>query len=214
MNEINEDGYDFPLIPANQNGLSRRKLIYGVGINDSPYKINLKVDGKTKQDPIYLKWIKILQHCYDEKYQEKYPSSIGYSVTTEWLTFSNFKKWMLQQENWQESIVDKDLKIKGNKTYCADTCLMLPRKLNGFITSSILKANKKSGLPTGVTPNKNKFQAKAINPFNPDSSSHIGLYPSIEEASRAYQIRKNEHIRQMAIEYPEYAEYILRFIYK
>ena len=105
-------------------------------------------------------------------------------------------------------------KIKGNKTYSADTCLMIPRKLNGLIINFTLKSNKKSGLPTGVTPNKNKFQAKATNPFNPNSSSHIGLYKTIVEASREYQIRKNEHTRQMAIEYTEYAEYILRFIYK
>ena len=78
----------------------------------------------------------MLARCYSEKVHLKQPTYIGCTVVKDWLTFFNFKQWMVTRE-W-----------KGNKVYSPETCIFIPQKLNSFITDS---SSTRGQLPIGVT---------------------------------------------------------------
>ena len=88
--------------------MKTRKLVYGVGINDSNYVVRRfetigYVNGKQKQKliwvcPYYQTWTNMLNRCYSIKYQERNKTYIGCSVSEEWKTFSNFRSWMMTKD--------------------------------------------------------------------------------------------------------------------
>jgi len=77
---------------------NNRKLIWGVGINDSEYPISTYIDGKQVKDIYYNTWKDMLKRGYSPKFQEKYPTYIGTTICSEWYTFSSFKRWMMEQD--------------------------------------------------------------------------------------------------------------------
>ncbi len=72
-----------------------KKLVYGVGVNDLPYRVKVweelpKNGGKRVRKIVFLckyyaAWKSMLERCYSEKYLESNPSYIGTSVCSEWL---------------------------------------------------------------------------------------------------------------------------------
>lgn len=98
----------------------RRNLIYGVSVNDADYRLRKEIlieykNGKQKYGIIwvcpFLKcWQQMLQRCYSDKYKKQQPSYVGCSVCEEWLTFSNFKRWM-EQQDYEGKALDKDLLV-------------------------------------------------------------------------------------------------------
>lgn len=124
--------------------MTKNKLVYGHGVNDASYNVyKYKWDGKTNKAiwkcPFYTKWSAVLQRCYSEKVQEKYPSYKGCSVCDDWLIFSNFRKWMKTQD-WAGKELDKD--ISGSKIYSPETCLMVSPGINKFFRDIL--SNKRS----------------------------------------------------------------------
>lgn len=119
----------FVEIPSNNQSLANRKPVYGHGVNDADYVTCSTVNGKRVMCPIYRSWTNMLERCYGEKYQERRPTYIGCTVCNEWLTFSVFKSWMVTQD-WTGKELDKDIRIKGNKTYSPETCCFVTTKEN------------------------------------------------------------------------------------
>jgi len=117
------------------------KLVCGVGINDAGYVIETKVNGKKQYCPIYQTWRRMLARCYSPKVQLKYPTYIGCSVSKEWLTFSNFRKWMVTQ-NSQGMQLDKDILIDGNKVYSAVNCCFVSQKTNALLNKNLAARGK------------------------------------------------------------------------
>jgi len=109
---------------ASKRSLSLRKLIYGIGINDSEYITDYKVDGKRLRCPYYKTWMDMLNRCYSDNYQSKHPTYIGCTVTEEWHTFSVFKEWIISKK-WESKELDKDVLIIGNKIYSQKTCIFV-----------------------------------------------------------------------------------------
>jgi hypothetical protein len=116
-------------IPASKRSLALRKPIYGIGTNDADYMVDPRIDGKRGRCPIYRVWKSMLERCYSEKRQAKCPTYIGCTVCKEWLTFSNFRRWMVNQD-WQGKQLDKDILVKGNKIYSAETCCFVTQAVN------------------------------------------------------------------------------------
>ena len=120
-------------------------LVFGVGLNNANYRVVHKedlpkVNGKRKRKlvwacPFYLKWQAMLTRCYSKAYLNSRPSYKGCTVCEEWLTFSNFRKWMITKE-WEGMQLDKDLLVLGNKVYSPETCVFVDRKINNFLTDS------------------------------------------------------------------------------
>ena len=140
--------------------MSKRSLIYGVGINDSDYPIEIRedlptVNGKRKRRtlwhcPFFWCWRGMIQRCYSESLQVKRPTYKGCRVCDEWLTFSHFKAWM-EKQGWEGNVLDKDILFPANKLYSPETCVFISPSLNSFL----VEANSKRGdWPIGVNWNK------------------------------------------------------------
>ena len=197
--------------------MKTKKLVYGVGVNDSGYVVQkfetIIVDGKQKRKmiwecPYYRAWTNMLQRCYSIKYQERYPTYRGCSVTEEWLTFSNFRAWM-EKQDWQDNQLDKDLLFEGNKVYSPEACVFVTRMVNMFTIDS--KASRGEWL-IGVYWNKStgKFLAQCSNPFT-KKSEYLGYFTCELEAHSAWLTRKLELAKELAAiqEDPRVAEALI-----
>lgn len=191
---------------------SKTKLVYGVGINDADYVTNPKIMVGDKwislpQCPYYKRWVGALQRCYSKKRQEKQPTYKGCTVCDEWLTFSNFKKWM-ETQKWEGRALDKDFLVEGNKVYSPSTCVFIPQALNNFILSNTIKRRK---YPFGVSyrnknhvmRNKHKkcFIARCHNQTG--ESLFLGYYYTQEDAHKAFLKNKLQLCKSYIEEFKE-----------
>lgn len=177
-----------------------RSKVYGVGNNDADYLLMIreekpKVNGKRTRGlvwecPFYQVWHNMLTRCYSESYQGRSPTYIGCFVCEEWLTFSNFKAWMMTQD-WEGNQLDKDLLVEGNKKYSPQTCVFINNVVNTFITNG--KSSKKSEYPMGVSFHKKtqKLRVRCSNPVT-GKIEYLGSCDSPEEGHAAWLNRKKE----------------------
>ena len=179
---------------------SKNRLVCGVGVNDADYNVYLceKVDGKSKilwACPYYRTWTSMLERCYSDKYHKRRPTYIGCTVCEEWLTFSNFRNWMVKQD-WENNQLDKDLLDIGNKVYGPDSCVFVTQIVNSFLTAS---GNARGEYPIGAYFNKqkNKFNAQCCNPFT-GKREYLGYFNDPDQAHLAWKKRKHELACQLA----------------
>jgi hypothetical protein len=171
----------------------RNKLVYGIGINDADYNIQPIIDGKQVMCKYYSTWAKMLQRCYYPKLHARHPTYIGCTVTKEWLTFSNFKKWMMLQD-WEGKCLDKDILIQGNKIYSPETCMFVSDAINLlFIKRDANRGQYKLGVSFNKGNDKYVAQCKIDG-----KTKHLGYYLTEEEAYQAYKVFKTAHIRSIA----------------
>lgn len=175
--------------------IKRNKLVCGVGINDADYvtQINRKIDCRQKRIwicPFYKTWRSMLQRCYNETQLKRRPSYKDCTVCEEWLTFSNFKKWMEQQDHF-DKVLDKDLLFVGNKEYSPTNCLFISKQINMFIIES---NNSRGSFPIGVSfDKKNKrFVASCSNPFT-CTQEYLGGFTDAQSAHLAWLDKKRQH---------------------
>ena len=143
----------------------------------------------------------MLGRCYSKSYQEKHPSYKGCSVCEEWLTYSNFKAWM-EQQDWEGKQLDKDLLVYNNKVYSPETCVFIAHSINLFL----LKSDKNRGdYPLGVSYRTNP---KMVNPLKHPYRAHLsgrgkriclGHYLTPEEAHKAWQKAKIKQAQDLAV---------------
>lgn len=170
------------------------QLVYGVGINDSPYPVykTTKLNGKRKiiwNCPFYRVWNRMLERCYSEKTIKRHQTYEGCSVHDDWHSFMNFKSWM-ENQDWEGKELDKDLLFEGNKVYGPETCLFITQSLNCFTTE--IKSNN-SGLPIGVwrVGVSDKFNSACNNPIT-GKREYLGTFQTADLAHQAWKKHKNE----------------------
>ena len=172
-----------------------KNLVHGVGINDADYAIQAIVDSKLVSCPFYQTWSNMLSRCYNPRLKQKLPTYIGCYVANEWLTFSNFRRWM-ETQDWQGKQLDKDLLLTGNKAYSPETCAFIDSITNTFTTDC---ASARGRFPVGVCLHKklNKLQSQCRNPFT-KKIEYLGLFICQNEAHLAWRKRKHELALQLA----------------
>ena len=175
------------------------KLVCGVGVNDLPYRAQVKEElpkngGKRIRKTVFrceycVAWKHMLERCYSKKYLERYPTYIGTSVCREWLSATAFKSWMEKQE-WHDKCLDKDIISPGSKLYSPDTCAFVLQATNSFV---IARDACRGEYPIGVSLFKRtgKYQARCNNPFT-EKNEHLGYFLTQEEAHEAWRKRKHE----------------------
>ena len=163
--------------------LTKFKKVQGVGISDANYVVQPKIGEKQICCPYYAKWLSMLKRCYSSKYQKNQPTYKDCTVCDEWLTFSNFKRWM-ETQDWEGKDLDKDLLIYRNKIYSSFTCCFISKKLNAFLLTA--KARRGSH-PLGVDKLKGKYRTSTH--YN-GHQIHLGYFAAAEEAHRAWQKAK------------------------
>jgi hypothetical protein len=173
---------------------NKSKMVWGVGINDADYPVMPRVGNSQNVCNFYKTWRSMLERCYSARWIRKYPTYSGCSVASEWLAFSNFKRWM-ESQNWHGKDLDKDLLVVGNKIYSKETCIFIDPAVNKFISKdSIFERNSTAGAfkrPNG------KWQAKCVN-SRTGKQETIGTFDTREMARAAWVSRKIEVINQLA----------------
>lgn len=160
---------------------ARRKLLFGVGINDADYPVRTKVGGKYIICPFYSRWMKVLSRCYSKKLHLVNPTYADCSICEEWFLFSSFKGWM-EDQDWEGKQLDKDIIVPNNKVYSPDTCAFIDQALNKFFKNS---TSTRGSYPQGVcwsrTNKKFSSQVKVSG-----ETTCLGHYDNVSEAEIAY----------------------------
>ena len=168
----------------------RRRLIYGVGIND--YPASTKVDGVEIKE--YRVWKDMLKRCYSENYKSKEPSYLNTVCDVRWLHFSRFledvKDVPFSFENGYH--LDKDV-LGGGSMYSKDTICFIPSELNSLL-SGFTRRNRNKPLCVRKWSENSytaivSMQKKQVN---------LGCYKTPEEAFNAVKKHKESYIKEVA----------------
>lgn len=181
-----------------------KKLVYGVGINDSTtttqYCKVVKRNGKRVSQlvwrcPYYSKWSEMLRRCYSDSLHKRNRRYLNCIVCKEWLTFSNFKSWM-EKQAWEGKHLDKDILIQGNKLYSYHTACFVDQRTNKFVLDSLAIRGE---YPIGVYFDKSrqKYVAECADPFGVNGK-FIGRFDTPEEAHLAWKAKKHEYACMLA----------------
>lgn len=182
--------------PANKKSFSLRKPVYGIGINDSLYITSASIGGKHVQCPYYQAWSAMIERCYSKAFHKRRPTYIGCSVSPEWLTFSNFRKWM-ETQDWKGKALDKDLIIPNNKVYSQERCMFVSKKINSLLVD---RSSDRGPYPIGVSFHKKQNKYRSV---CSDNGVHtlIGEYRSPILAHKSYLKYKSNLIKRTAFEH-------------
>ena len=121
---------------------------------------------------------------------ENYTQYSNVTICDEWHTYSNFYQWYSTNyvHGWD---LDKD--IKGGKAYSPDFCVFVPREVNLLFREVNTKYGK------GVVQNGNGYQAQIT---IDGKNEKLGTYPTINEATMAYQKARKERLTVLVVRYP------------
>jgi hypothetical protein len=185
--------------------MEKRKLVLDIGINDADYSISKEeiIDGKRKvtwRCPYYVRWYNLLSRCYSKAALKKRPQYMECFVCEEWLTFSNFKRWM-ESQDWENKQLDKDLKVLGNKEYSPDNCLFISPSLNAFLNEN---ENNRGECPIGVFRKRDKFAAQ-------EGKKHLGYFESEESAHREWILKKIKSIDDWIVKEPKHSIFLMNY---
>lgn len=173
-----------------------RKPLYGKGINDSDYVTQPSVGERC---PFFDRWHSMIRRCYSSNKSQRYD---GCTVSSEWLTFSKFKEWMISQE-WEGMALDKDILIPGNKIYSKENCVFVPQYVNSAFSGSG-NDGKVSCLPLGVTRKPrlktNPYIAQGV---ELNVRTHLGVHSTPELAHRAWLNWRMDSIYKVIVKYTE-----------
>ena len=175
---------------------SMQPVLYGRGYHGLLYT--------NSKEESYERWHGMMNRCYSQAVHEKYPKYIGCEVCEEWLNYSNFKLW------YDEHIVpwkilgkscelDKDIIIKGNKTYSAETACFVPSVINTLFTKG---DGRRGDCPLGVYRDKTNGKYRAEMNFC-GKKTKLGTFDTVEAAFARYKEYKEDFIKDMANQYKD-----------
>lgn len=164
--------------------------VFGKGIQDIP---------NAQRDPLYKKaysrWYNLLQRCYSDNFHKYNPTYSKASVCDDWLVFSNFYYWITSFDNWENLEIDKDL-LSGTY-YSQETCLLIPKSLNAFLTFSQRTNTNMIGV-NYYTPKGQKegvFRATiSVRCKGKSSNRHLGHFSTPLEGHLAWLSAKIEQL--------------------
>ena len=176
------------------------KLVCGAGFNDKTRTVF--VDGKKVKE--YSLWQNMLERCFSEKLQTRYPTYKVCNVSDNFLNYSFFYDWCQEQigfgkvdEKGRSWCLDKDLLFVGNKTYSETACVFVPQEINKFFNEC---GNTKGEYPLGVSFHKQSGKFKAQCTVNGVRRS-LGYFNTPQEAFAVYKPFKENLCKQLALKW-------------
>lgn len=185
------------------------KTVFGVGFLGDGEHGSWK--NRRNSRDTYLVWVAMLQRCYvDLKGKQKPYYGIA-TVCDEWLNFQNFAEWY---ENHYYDIpnerlhIDKDIKIKNNKIYSPETCILIPQKINEIFRENNRKTTD-ADLPATIKRCDNGYKVRF-------RKENLGTYDTVDKCLNKYNEKKAIYIRELVEEYgnllpTEVAEILLQW---
>jgi hypothetical protein len=181
--------------PANALSIKRRGLVCGIGVNDAPYMVVLRLNGRRYLCPYYRVWQNMIERCYGRATQKRCPTYVGCSVADEWLRFMTFRRWM-EEQDWAGKELDKDILSPGNSTYSAENCVFVTKQVNQLLCDS---AGSRGDLPIGVSRRGKRFIAS----IGGKGKRYLGMYDTPQAANAAYRDAKANYLRRVAKDQPD-----------
>jgi hypothetical protein len=147
------------------------------------------------------KWFSIVERCGDA-FQKRNPAYLG--CTNEFGDFQDFVEWHRSQRGYGRGLeIDKDLLVRGNKTYKAEACTLLPKRLNQVLTA----LNRPEGpLPLGVAFLKRERLYLSTSSDGAGNVVRLGYFKNPDEAFQVYKTFKEGLIRKYAEDYRDVLE--------
>lgn len=167
------------------------KIASGVGfMGEGLYQ----VENDPKLKKVLSLWRAILKRCYESGTNKTYKTYEDCTVHEDWHNFQNFAAWYVNHEYYGFGYdLDKDLLVRGNKVYSAETCCMLPHQLN---TSLPIVRGNNNERSVGVYKNRqNKYQVAVTKDGKRVS---LGVYITDVEASDVYKDFKRKVLVDLA----------------
>lgn len=168
-----------------------RKVISGVGYT------GVGIYNSSSHREIFNLWVNMITRCYDESSHKKHVTYKDCEVCDEWHNLQVFAEWCesqvqyVQHKDW---CLDKDIIVKGNKTYSPETCSFVPIEINNLFT---LRGNGRGKYPIGVHLDK-KSQKFAAQVNIEGKRKSLGRFISPLEAFTAYKTAKEALIKSTA----------------
>ena len=171
------------------------RSVCGVGyLGDGEYS---RVDHKIA----YQTWVDMLKRAYTEK--KGRCNYFGVTVCEEWHNFQSFAKWChsqdffnIKDENGKRYDLDKDILVKGSKTYSPETCCFVPSEINCLF---IRNKRFRGKYPIGVTKIGKYFTARLSKGFG--NRVYLGSFKTETEAFLAYKQAKELYLKELAEKY-------------
>lgn len=167
-------------------------LIVGKGI------IGAKLTIDEQKHKAYKNWVRILTRCYNENQRHRQPSYSGCTMSEFFITYTNFRDWYVKQKNWDnpDFVLDKDLlSPKDNKMYSEETCVFIPKEINGLLTTT--KA-KRGDLPIGVSKPKKGRTGFRVSVCKNNKDIELGAFNNVEEAFLVYKAAREGYLKEKA----------------
>ena len=82
--------------------------------------------------PQYRSWSSMIKRCYSSSAMIHRPNYFDCTVRKDWHNFQNFAKWYDENHpnDGKAYVLDKDIKVKGNRVYSPETCLFVSNAEN------------------------------------------------------------------------------------
>ena len=149
--------------------------------------------GRSKYTPAYAKWTDMMARCYLPSLQARNPTYRGCTVEAEWHDFQVFAEWFYSQDQYADNLqLDKDILTENNKVYGAETCCLVPQRINLL---TVRKGAKTRGpLPVGVSLQTSggnymaKYRREGV-------QTYLGTFKTKEEAFDKYKQAKEAYIK-------------------
>ena len=170
--------------------------VKGVGyMGEGKYKTRDKTGKKSK---VFQTWAGMMERGYCQKFKNKYPTYSDCSVHPDWHNFQVFAEWYVNHKFFGLGYeLDKDIIVKGNTIYSADTCTLVPRDINSLFGN---KRSSRGDYPQGVNLHKATGKFRASLSCN-NKNKHLGEFTTPEEASAVYVEAKEAHVREVGMKW-------------
>ena len=199
---FNDTGYEVKtsLKSVIEGGIKDRlsPTVYGVGILGNKYPTKIK--GERLKE--YALWYEMLKRCYSENHHKNCPTYSQCKASENFKNYSYFYEWCQAQIGFNNTgwCLDKDLLVRGNKTYSESNCVFIPEKIN----NALIKSDKARGLyPIGVCIDKvsGNFYAQVNN--GSGCQVNLGRFTDHISAFNAYKEAKERYLADLAEQYKE-----------
>ena len=145
----------------------------------------------------YVLWVHMLQRCYSDSFKKRRPTYEDCKCSENFKSYEYFYEWCHSQigfdnEGWQ---LDKDLLIKGNKVYSADSCIFIPQEINSLL---IKRTASRGEYLIGVYWDKTNKAFRARVNKNKGKQEHLGFFNTELEAFNAYKTAKESFVKEQA----------------
>lgn len=173
-----------------------KRTVMGVGyMGVGSYRS--RVDGVMPKE--YIVWRDMIHRCYNPRLRDKYPTYTGCVVHDNWHNFQKFAEWFVSHEfSIKGYQLDKDLLVRGNKIYSAESCCMLPPELNQLIRVDNQKKISAIRSPlVGVTFHRDSGKWQAALSKN-GKNIYLGLFERDIDAHFCYVREKESFVHEQA----------------